>query len=74
MPPVVAEPGVKSTVPPVLRVIAPRLKPVALELPLVATTTPEPPELIVVLLKACNVPLLLAASFSASVPPPSCSA
>ena len=69
-----AEPGVKSTVPPELRVMAPSRKPVLLVLPLVVTTTAEPPERTVVPLKACEVPLLLAASLSASAPPPNCSA
>ena len=72
--PVVGEPGVKSTVPPAPRVMAPSWKPVGLLLPLVETTTAEPPEFTVMPLKACTVPLLLEASFRASFPPPSFSA
>ena len=58
---------------PALRVIAPSRKPVLLVLPLVVTTTAEPPDRTAVPLKACEVPLLLAASFSASAPPANCS-
>ncbi len=48
--------------------------PVALVLPLAATTTAEPPTLTVAPLTVCEVPELAEGSFNASEPPPSCSA